>query len=283
MNNAEAVRAAGQPTERAPLNYFNYYTEIEDAFIRRRGKHLLVSTLDWALMESWKTTGIPLHVVLRGIEKAFDSYEARPRKRSVKTLFYCQEEVEAQYAEWLESQTGAHAAATDATAGTGPVVEGGAGAVVKGGAGVDSADADEGRGLPFPRAVIAAHMADCQRELRRALEKRRETIGDDAVCEALARAIIRLEELAADFEHAARPDAELLESSLADLEGLIDRALRASLTSDALEEMRDGAEEQLRSYRARMERATYEQMLDNLLAKALRESAGVPRLSLFYL
>ncbi|MDT5261226.1 MAG: hypothetical protein QOC61_230, partial [Acidobacteriota bacterium] len=35
MNNAEAVRAAGQPTERAPLNYFNYYTEIEDAFIRR--------------------------------------------------------------------------------------------------------------------------------------------------------------------------------------------------------------------------------------------------------
>ncbi|MDT5157717.1 MAG: hypothetical protein QOH51_2074 [Acidobacteriota bacterium] len=283
MNNAEAVRAAGQPTERAPLNYFNYYTEIEDAFIRRRGKHLLVSTLDWALMESWKTTGIPLHVVLRGIEKAFDSYEARPRKRSVKTLFYCQEEVEAQYAEWLESQTGAHAAATDATAGTGPVVEGGAGAVVKGGAGVDSADADEGRGLPFPRAVIAAHMADCQRELRSALEKRRETIGDDAVCEALARAIIRLEELAADFQRAARPDAELLESSLADLEGLIDRALRASLTSDALEEMRDGAEEQLRSYRARMERATYEQMLDNLLAKALRESAGVPRLSLFYL
>jgi hypothetical protein len=275
MNNGKAVRAAGHPTERAPLNYFNYYTEIEDAFIRRRGKHLLVSTLDWSLMESWKKMGIPLHVALRGIEKAFDSFESRPRKRSVKSLMYCQEEVEAQYAEWLESQTGAHAAA-DAL---------GTDAVVEGGAGPDESAArkDESRALPFPRAVIAAHLADCQRELRRALEKRRESTGDDEVCEAITRAATRLAELAADFERAARPDAELLESSLADLEGLIDRALRASLTSDALEVTRVGAEEQLRSYRARMERATYEQMLENLLAKALRERAGVPRLSLFYL
>ena len=32
-----------------------------------------------------------------------------------------------------------------------------------------------------------------------------------------------------------------------------------------------------------MERAVYEQTLDNLLAKSLREECGVPRLSLFYL
>ena len=94
MNNREAARA-GETTASAdaPLNYFNYYTEIEDAFIRRRGKHLLVSPLDWSLMESWKAKGVPLHVVLRGIEKSFDSYESRPRNRTVKTLFYCQEEV----------------------------------------------------------------------------------------------------------------------------------------------------------------------------------------------
>ena len=72
-------------------------------------------------MESWKSAGVPLHVVLRGIEKAFDSYEARPRNRSVKSLFYCQEEVEAQFAEWLESQTGARAAAAEATDESGAV------------------------------------------------------------------------------------------------------------------------------------------------------------------
>ncbi|HKP71321.1 MAG TPA: hypothetical protein VJT82_00180, partial [Pyrinomonadaceae bacterium] len=98
------------------MNYFNYFTEIEDTFIRRRGKHLLLSPMDWALIESWKTMGVPLHVALRGVEQSFDSYESKPRRRTVKSLFYCQEEVEAQYAEWLESQLGASASAETETA-----------------------------------------------------------------------------------------------------------------------------------------------------------------------
>jgi hypothetical protein len=274
MDNAQAARAAGQTEPPAPLNYFNYFTEVEDAFIRRRGKHLLLSPLDWALIESWKEMGVPLHVALRGIEKAFDSYEAKPRKRSVKTLMYCQEEVEAQYAEWLESQTGAHAETSAAGANT----AGGAGVVDKGGA-----ETGEGSSLPFPRAVIEAHLADCRTELRRAAEKRSGRAGEEDLSEALARAAARLEALASDFERSARPNAELLESSLTDLEGLLERALRASLPAEEVDAARASAAEQLRPYRARMERATYEQMLDNLLAKALRERAGVPRLSLFYL
>ena len=268
MDNLEAARPALQPKGPAPLNYFNYFTEIEDAFVRRRGKHLLLSPMDWALIESWKVMGVPLHVALRGIERAFDSYESRPRKRSVKSLMYCQEEVEAQYAEWLESQAGAHAT---------PGAAGGDGA------GGGSTASDDAPSLPFPRAVIAAHLSDCRAELARGLEKRGGRAAGDALSEALERAAARLEELAADFERAARPSAELLESSLADLEALIDRALRASLPPDAVEAARAAAAEQLRPYRARMERATYEQTLDNLLAKALREGAGVPRLSLFYL
>src|ERR671932_1113401 len=107
MNNAEAAVPAEQTRGRSPLNYFNYFTEIEEAFIRRRGKHLLLSPMDWALIESWKEMGVPLFVALRGIERAFDSHEAKPRRRSVKTLLYCQEEVEAQFAEWQEAQVGA--------------------------------------------------------------------------------------------------------------------------------------------------------------------------------
>jgi hypothetical protein len=213
--------------------------------------------------------GVPLHVALRGIEKSFDSYESKPRKRSVKSLFYCQEEVEAQFAEWLESQTGASAPAK---------AEGDAAP-----AAADTVD-EGGRGLPFPRAVIAAHLADCAEGLAHALGKRRAAgPGEDAVTEALARASARLGELAEDFARAARPDAELLEGSLTDLESLLDRALRTSLPAEEVEGARASAVEQLRPYKARMERATYEQTLDNLLAKSLREAAGVPRLSLFYL
>src|SRR5215510_15019318 len=70
--------------------------------------------MDWALMETWKEQGIPLHIVLRGVEKSFDSYESRPRKRTVKTLLYCQEEVEAQFAEWVEARVGSSSPSVEA-------------------------------------------------------------------------------------------------------------------------------------------------------------------------
>jgi hypothetical protein len=66
------------PAER--LNYFNYFTEIEEEFVRRRGKPLMISPMDWALVETWKTAGIPLHIVLRAINQAFDGYDARAQK-----------------------------------------------------------------------------------------------------------------------------------------------------------------------------------------------------------
>jgi len=91
------------------LNYFNYFTEIEDAFIRRRGKNLLLSPLDWALIEGWQERGVPLHVVLRAIETVFDGFDKQENQnRTIKSLFYCREEVEAQFAEWSAAQVGSH-------------------------------------------------------------------------------------------------------------------------------------------------------------------------------
>jgi hypothetical protein len=61
------------------FNYFNYFTEIEEYFWRKRGAHLLVSPLDWAIVETWQKAGIPLSAVLKGIDRAFESWErARP-------------------------------------------------------------------------------------------------------------------------------------------------------------------------------------------------------------
>ena len=62
------------------LNYFNYFTEIEERFQQRRGSLLLLSTLDWALIETWRDAGIPLEAALRGIDAAFDKYEARQKR-----------------------------------------------------------------------------------------------------------------------------------------------------------------------------------------------------------
>jgi hypothetical protein len=77
-------------------NYFNYFTEIEEHFQRRRGSLLLLSTIDWALIETWREAGIPLGAVLQGIDAAFDKFDARKNKsrvRRVNGLAYCAQEV----------------------------------------------------------------------------------------------------------------------------------------------------------------------------------------------
>jgi hypothetical protein len=76
-------------------NYFNYFTEIEEHFQRARGTGLfLLSPLDWALIESWKTAGVPLDAVLKGIDDAFEKWHSRKRKhRFVNSVAYCAQAV----------------------------------------------------------------------------------------------------------------------------------------------------------------------------------------------
>ena len=88
-------------------NYFNYFTEIEEHFQRRRGSILLLSTLDWALMETWKEAGIPLEAVIRGIDVTFDKWDQRPSKtRKVNGLGFCTQEVLAAAEEMKDAASG---------------------------------------------------------------------------------------------------------------------------------------------------------------------------------
>jgi hypothetical protein len=81
--------------ENGTLNYFNYFTEIEEHFQRARGTSLfLLSPLDWALVESWKNAGVPLEAVLRGIDVAFEKWRGRKVKtRKVNSLAFCAQAV----------------------------------------------------------------------------------------------------------------------------------------------------------------------------------------------
>ena len=238
------------------MNYFSYFSEIEDTFVRRRGKHLLLSPMDWALIESWKERGVPLHVALRAIEHAFDSYEAKKRKRSVKTLLYCQEEVEAQYAEWLESRVGSHESTQK--------------------------EGDEDAKTPFPRAAVLAHLARSRAELMTLADARRPT-GADEFCEALTRATTLLEELENDYAAAVQADARRLEQSLTGIERMLDETIRKTVSDDHLKSISAEIEDQLKPYKRHMDKAAYAETNENLLRKRLRELLGVPRLSLFFL
>lgn len=86
-----------RPSQEAewPQNYFNYFTEIEDRFQQVRGTGLfLLSPLDWALIENWKNSAIPLEAVLKGIDDAFEKWRSRKiKRRFINSLAYCAQAV----------------------------------------------------------------------------------------------------------------------------------------------------------------------------------------------
>lgn len=71
------------------MNYFNYFTEIEQFYQNHRESFTLLSTLDWVLIENWQEQGVPLDLVLKGIDRAFSR-----SKRRINSLAYCVKAVE---------------------------------------------------------------------------------------------------------------------------------------------------------------------------------------------
>jgi hypothetical protein len=84
------------PQETAwPSNYFNYFTEVEERFQKARGTGLfLMSPLDWALVETWKNSGVPLEAALRGIDAAFEKWRTKKKRgQNVNSVAYCAQAV----------------------------------------------------------------------------------------------------------------------------------------------------------------------------------------------
>jgi hypothetical protein len=233
-------------------NYFNYFTEIEEHFQRRRGGILLLSTLDWALIETWKDAGIPLEAVLRGIDGAFERYEKRPSKRKVNSLAYCAQEVLTAAEEMKEAAVGASQ-------------PGGQSETAKG----------------FQTSEIIAFLRRNAAELETAKLPQ----GGGISGQALAGETVRtLRELAADLEgKKTLPRLEDLERRLTVLEEKLFAVLLASTPDEDIVAVKADADRELAPYRRNMPAAQIEQLQKQYTHKRLLEKYGSPRLSLFYL
>jgi hypothetical protein len=236
-------------------NYFNYFTEIEDRFLRRRGGGLLLSTLDWALIETWKDAGIPLEAVLRGIDEAFDRYDQRPSKtKKVNSLAYCSQLVLAASQDMKEAAVGASGADTEppkpsASQGFEPAVV------------VPflrrNADLLEAANLPEAGGISARSVAlDAAKTLR---------------------------QLAEQIE--AKPAARLedLERRLTVLEEKLFAMLLASTPDEEIVTVRAEADRDLAPYRSKMSGVQIDQLQKQYVHKRLLEKYHLPRLSLFYM
>jgi len=233
-------------------NYFNYFTEIEEYFWKKRGAHLLVSPLDWAIMETWQKAGVPLEAALKGIDRAFESYQRsrRGEGKALKSLAYCTDAV-------LEAAE----EALEAAAGRAP----------KNGRETKEA---------FSRGELREYFARNAAQISAAAGKSQERHPEMAS---------RLTELAQSLQNCSLildspgpMDLEDLERRLTVLDEKVEALALTHATEDLLLRVRREVDGQLAAYRRKMKAEQLAQVEKKYMQKRLLEEFGLPRLSLYY-
>jgi hypothetical protein len=227
------------------VDYFNYFTEIEEHFQRRRGTLLLVSTLDWALMESWKDAGIPVEAVLRGIDATFDKYDRRPSKtRKINGLGYCSQEVLAAAEEMKEAAVGTERA---------------------------------------PERQAVTQTAEIAAFLNKNADLFAKAPVREASQSLVREQTETLRQLASTLESGPAPNLEDLERRLTVMEEKLFASLLAATPDEAIVDIRAQADRELAPYRSKMIGAQIDQLMKQYINKKLLERYKLPRLSLFYM
>ena len=225
-------------------NYFNYFTEIEEHFQRRRGTLLILSSVDWVLMETWKDAGIPLEAVLRGIDATFDKWDRKPRKtRKINGLAFCSQEVLASVEEMKEAAVGA--------------------------------PSKEKRDSGLEQSTVADYLT----RNAAVLDQLQLPSSERLAAETAASLRKLAESLAGD----ASVSMEDLERRLTVAEEKLFAALLAATPDEAVYQVRSDADRDLAPYRSKMSAPQIEQLQKQYIHKHLLEQHRVPRLSLFYM
>ena len=266
------------------MNYFNYFTEIEDRFQQRRGSLLMLSTLDWALIETWREAGVPLEAVLRGIDAAFDNYDKqRPRlggrpQRKVNGLAWCAQAVMEAVKQSREAAIGAAPTAdSEAPRESGFEAARIALYLTRNAARLDQAAAN----LPAAAAQAAAETATRLRELATPLLSSRSAPLSSSGGTPLLSSRSEAEGSASPSkEHASLED---LDRTLTVLEEKLFAALLTATPEDQLVALREQAAHELAPYRGKMQAVQIKQVQQQFLQKRLLEAHALPRLSLFYM
>lgn len=238
----------------AGWNYFNYFTEIEEFFWKKRGAHLLVSPLDWAIMEAWQKAGVPLEAVLKGIDRAFESY-ARSRRgagKPLKSLAYCTDAVLEAAEEQLEAAAGKPPAPTRTSS-----------------------------SQPFSTEELNAYFAKNLTKLKQAAEKG--ALQTPELSAALKEIASSLEAAATILEGPGRLDLEDLERRLTILDDKIHALLVGHAPEELMLKIRREVDAQLATYRRKMKAEQLAMVERQYVQKRLLEEFELPRLSLFYL
>lgn len=223
-----------------PDNYFNYFTEIEEYFVRMRGRNLLIAPLDWCLIELWKDHQIPLHVVLRGIDRSFES-AARRRRRAPSTLFYCHPAVMEAYEEYRTAMVGSEG---------------------------EEFDAGTEQDLDLPKSQVLSHLDRLLREI------------EEKKSSGIERALNRLSAVRSEVEISPEIDLPGIDKELQQIASSMVEDLREQLSRDELKRFKTECRKELKIYRKHVSKEVFDQLQAKQLEKKLWEHHGLPDFSL---
>ena len=227
------------------MNYFNYFTEIEDHFQRARQSGLfLLSPLDWALIETWKDADVPLEAVLKGIDHAFEKWHSRKRRfRNVNSVAYCTQEVLDAAREMAQGSEGSSRESRPA----------------------------------FEPAQLANYFARNAQTLRGSLPRFQGGL------EVIEQTIASLDDLRSKALAEELDDLEAVEQRLTVMEERMMAVVMQSVTEEELLAARQDMDRQLASYRGKMTAHQIAMLEKQFIQRKRLEEWQLPRLSLFYL
>ncbi len=239
------------------INRFDYFSDIEEYFWRKRGAHLLVSPLDWAILETWQKAGIPLQAVLQGIDSAFESYARSKRAaggRPLKSLAYCVDAVLDAANRWKEAHAGANAAVPK---------------IAKSAA------------EPFSREELRRFLQSVTEKLKLAAENCRTRVPQ--IAERAADSSCKVSEMLPLLDAPGTLDMEDFERRLTVLEDKLWAALQEHAEESVVLDARRELDRSLAPYRRKMKQDQIAQLEQQFLRKKIFEAYAFPRLSLFYM
>ena len=234
-------------------NYFNYFTEIEEHFQKRRGQARPLSPLDWSLIESLRDAGVPLEVVLRGVDRAFDKRSRRRRVvGKVNSLAYCTQTILAEHEQHKESRAGRSDSATRAVEGD----------------------------LEVPQLLELLESARRQLE---ALPGRSREVELPALRTVVETVVDSLNKIMLEIRKSQSLDYEALELKLNTLEERILAAIFSGISEESLLEAKQETRQEIHRHKRGLKAEHIAMLESKLMRKKLLQTFGVPRLSLFYL
>jgi hypothetical protein len=246
------------------MNYYNYFTEIEEHFVKRRGKHLLISPMDWRLIAEWKDAGVPLQVALRGIDIAMDSFFSRHRRGNTKlnSLCYCHDAVMAEYAVYQESRVGEPREDPKKQK--------------------DATEPETFPGAPNEDEVSETleYLAAIMREIKALAAEQR--LCESAI-EGTNRVLERLEEIVQPLQTNTRIDLEVIDRDLEIVDAILVDALLTGVSAEEAAEWDHDAKTELKVYRKKLPKEMYRKIYNNYIRGKVHQKFNIREFSLFRL